>query len=318
MSTNNLNAIGIDVGGTKVLGGVVSPTGEILATARRDTPREGGKALTQTIADVATELSDKYPVDSIGVSAAGFISSDRQTILATPNIAGWNGVNLVNELTQIIGKRIVLENDANSAAWGEFKFGAGRGRNDLMMLTLGTGVGGGLILDGSVFRGAFGIGAELGHIRLVPDGHLCGCGIRGCLEQYASGSALMRHAREAINASPDLARNLLARGDGTLEGLKGHHITDAARDEDPVALAAFNTMAGYLGTGIATLCTVIDPSCIVLGGGVIDAGEIFLAPTRKAALSMIPFSGKHPYPEIVPAELGNNAGLVGVADLSRI
>lgn len=318
MSTNNSNAIGIDVGGTKVLGGVVSPTGEILATARRDTPREGGKVLTQTIADVATELSSKYPVDSIGVSAAGFISSDRQTILATPNIAGWNGVNLVNELTQIIGKRIVLENDANSAAWGEFKFGAGRGRSDLMMLTLGTGVGGGLILDGSVFRGAFGIGAELGHLRIVPDGHLCGCGVRGCLEQYASGSALMRHAREAINASPDLARNLLARGDGTLEGLKGNHITEAARDEDPVALAAFKTMAGYLGAGIASLCTVIDPSCIVLGGGVIDAGEIFLAPTRKAALSLIPFSGKHPYPEIVSAELGNNAGLVGVADLSRV
>lgn len=318
MSTGNSNAIGIDVGGTKVLGGVVSPTGEILATARRDTPREGGKVLTQAIADVATELSSKYPVDSIGVSAAGFISSDRQTILATPNIAGWNGVNLVNELTQIIGKRIVLENDANSAAWGEFKFGAGRGRKDLMMLTLGTGVGGGLILDGSVFRGAFGIGAELGHLRIVPDGHLCGCGIRGCLEQYASGSALMRHAREAISASPDLARNLLARGDGTLEGLKGHHITEAARDEDPVALAAFNTMASYLGAGIASLCTVIDPSCIALGGGVIDAGEIFLAPTRKAALSLIPFSGKHPFPEIVAAELGNNAGLVGVADLSRI
>ena len=318
MSKNNSNTIGIDVGGTKVLGGVVSQAGEILATARRDTPREGGRALTETIADVAIELSKQYPVESIGVSAAGFISSDRQTILATPNIAGWNVVNLDQELTKIIGKRIVLENDANSAAWGEFKFGAGRGRKDLMMLTLGTGVGGGLILAGSVFRGAFGIGAELGHIRIVPDGHLCGCGIRGCLEQYASGSALMRHAREAINASPDLARNLLARGDGTLEGLKGHHITEAARDEDPVALAAFNTMASYLGAGIASLCAVIDPSCIVLGGGVIDAGEIFLAPTRKAALSLIPFSGKHPYPEIVPAELGNNAGLVGVADLSRI
>jgi glucokinase len=105
-----------------------------------------------------------------------------------------------------------------------------------MLLTLGTGVGGGLILDGSLFRGAFGIGAELGHIRIVPEGHLCGCGIRGCLEQYASGSALMRHTREAISASPDIARNLLARGDGTLEGLKGQHITDAARDGDPVAL----------------------------------------------------------------------------------
>jgi len=312
------NTIGIDVGGTKVLGGVVSETGEILTTARRDTPREGGRALTQAIADVANELAHEFPVDSIGVSAAGFISSDRKTILATPNIAGWNGVNLDRELNEILGKTIVLENDANAAAWGEFKFGAGRGRNDLMLLTLGTGVGGGLILNGALFRGAFGIGAELGHIRIVPEGHLCGCGIRGCLEQYSSGSALLRHAREAISASPDIARNLLARGDGTLEGLKGEHITDAARDGDPVAMAAFNTMANYLGAGIASLCAVIDPSCIVLGGGVIDAGEIFLGPTREAALRLIPFTGKHPYPEIVAAELGNHAGLVGVADLSRI
>ena len=313
-----INTIGIDVGGTKVLGGVVTESGEILTTARRDTPREGGRALTQAIADVANELSREFQVESIGVSAAGFISSDRQTILATPNIAGWNGVNLDKELTEILGKRIVLENDANAAAWGEFKFGAGRGRKDLMLLTLGTGVGGGLILDGALFRGAFGIGAELGHLRIVPDGHLCGCGMRGCLEQYASGSALLRHAREAISASPDIARNLLSRGDGTLDGLRGQHITEAAREGDPVALAAFNTLARYLGAGIASLCAVIDPSCIVLGGGVIDAGELFLGPTREAALRLIPFSGKHPYPEIVPAELGNSAGLVGVADLSRI
>ena len=313
-----VNAIGIDIGGTKVLGGVVTGTGEILATARRDTPREGGRALTEAIANVATELVQQYPVDSIGVSAAGFISSDRQTMLATPNISNWNGVNLVTELTEILDKKIVLENDANAAAWGEFKFGAGRGRSDLMMLTLGTGVGGGLILGGSVFRGAFGIGAELGHIRIVPEGQLCGCGIRGCLEQYASGSALMRHAREAIDASPLLARNLLERGDGTIEGLRGNDITEAARDGDPVAIAAFNTMATYLGAGIASLCAVIDPSCVVLGGGVIDAGELFLGPTRDSALRLIPFSGKHPYPEIVAAELGNNAGLVGVADLSRI
>ena len=313
-----VNAIGIDVGGTKVLGGVVTGTGEILATARRDTPREGGRALTEAIANVATELIQQYPVDSIGVSAAGFISSDRQTMWATPNISNWNGVNLVTELTEILHKKIVLENDANAAAWGEFKFGAGRGRSDLMMLTLGTGVGGGLILGSSVFRGAVGIGAELGHIRIVPEGQLCGCGIRGCLEQYASGSALLRHAREAIDASPLLARNLLERGDGTIEGLRGNHITEAARDGDPVAIAAFNTMATYLGAGIASLCAVIDPSCVVLGGGVIDAGELFLGPTRDAALRLIPFSGKHPYPEIVAAVLGNHAGLVGVADLSRI
>ena len=132
-----VNAIGIDIGGTKVLGGVVTGTGEILATARRDTPREGGRALTEAIANVATELAQQYPVDSIGVSAAGFISSDRQTMLATPNISNWNGVNLVAELTEILHKKIVLENDANAAAWGEFKFGAGRGRTNYRIKSVG-------------------------------------------------------------------------------------------------------------------------------------------------------------------------------------
>ena len=312
------NTIGIDVGGTKVLGGVVSESGEILTTARRDTPREGGRALTQAIADVANELAHEFPVDSIGVSAAGFISSDRKTILATPNIAGWNGVNLDRELNEILGKTIVLENDANAAAWGEFKFGAGRGRNDLMLLTLGTGVGGGLILAGSLFRGAFGIGAELGHMRLVPDGHLCGCGIRGCLEQYASGSALLRHAREAISASPDIARNLLARGDGTLEGLKGEHITDAAREGDPVALAAFNKQADWLGLACASYSLIIDPEAIIIGGGVADAGELFLAPVREAMRKYMPFAESHASPKIIAAKFGNDAGLIGAADLVRV
>jgi glucokinase len=239
-------------------------------------------------------------------------------MLATPNIADWNGVQLEVELTKLIGLPVVIENDANAAAWGEAKFGAGRNQAHMMMLTIGTGVGGGLVVNNELYRGAFGIAAEFGHLRVVPEGHLCGCGARGCFEQYASGSALRRHAREAISASPDLARNLLARGDGSIEGLRGEHITEAARAGDPVALAAFNTLASYLGAGIASLCAVIDPSCIVLGGGVIDAGELFLAPTREAALRLIPFSGKHPYPEIVSAELGNSAGLVGVADLSRI
>ena len=312
-----MNAIGIDVGGTKVLGGVVSSTGQILATARRDTPPEGGKKLTQAIADVALELMQSDAVTAVGISAAGFISSDRQTILATPNIPGWNGVNLVSQLQELTGINIVLENDANAAAWGEFKFGAGRGKSDLAMLTLGTGVGGGLILNGELFRGGFGIGGELGHIRLVPDGELCGCGARGCLEQYASGTALMRHAQAVISESPDLAGALLSRGDGTLAGLQGKHLTDAALDGDLLALKAFNTLANYLGAGIASICAVIDPSCIVIGGGVIEAGEIFLTTARKAALALIPFSGKHPYPEIVAASLGNSAGMVGVADLAR-
>jgi glucokinase len=310
--------IGVDVGGTKVLGGVVDDNGQVLKTSRRDTPREGGSSLTATIAEVARELAVQFDISAVGLSAAGFVSSDRKTMLATPNIAGWNGVQLEAELRSLIGLPIVLENDANAAAWGEARFGAGRGRENMMMVTVGTGIGGGIIVNGNLLRGAFGIAAEIGHLRVLPEGHLCGCGARGCFEQYASGNALLRHAREAIAASPDLARNLLSRGDGTLEGLTGLAITDAARDGDQVALAAFNTTAQWLGAGIASLSVVLDPECVVIGGGVIDAGEILLAPTRAALERYMPFAGKHPSPEIIAATLGNEAGLVGAADLARL
>jgi glucokinase len=310
--------IGIDVGGTKILGGVVDESGSVLSTARTDTPRQGGRVLTQAIADIAKELLTNHKATSVGVSAAGFVSSDRKTMLATPNIADWNGVNLDFELTALIGLPVIIENDANAAAWGEAKFGAGRNQAHMMMLTVGTGIGGGIVVNGALYRGAFGIAAEFGHIRVVPDGHLCGCGARGCFEQYASGNALLRHAREAINASPEIARNLLSRGDGTVAGLTGSAITDAARDGDPVALAAFNTTGQWLGAGIASLSVILDPACVVIGGGVIEAGEILLKPTREALERTMPFAGKHPYPQIIAAQLGNKAGLVGVADLARI
>ena len=309
--------IGIDVGGTKILGGVVDEEGNVITTARKDTPRQGGVALTQTIADVAKELLTQYTVTSVGVSAAGFVSSDRKTMLATPNIADWNGVDLDNQLTQLIGLPVVIENDANAAAWGEAKFGAGQNQDHMMMLTVGTGIGGGIVVNGALYRGAFGIAAEFGHLRVVPEGHLCGCGARGCFEQYASGNALLRHAREAINASPEVARNLLSRGDGTVAGLTGQAITEAAREGDAVALAAFNTTGQWLGAGIASLSVLLDPACVVIGGGVIDAGEILLKPTRESLERNMPFAGKHPYPELVAAKLGNEAGLVGVADLAR-
>ena len=311
-------SIGIDVGGTKVLGGVVDDHGKVVATARKDTPRQGGNSLTIAIADIAKELLDQFSVETVGVSAAGFVSSDRKTMLATPNIADWNGVNLDAELSELIGLRVVIENVANAAAWGEAKFGAGRNQDHMMMLTVGTGIGGGIVVNGSLYRGAFGIAAEFGHLRVVPEGHLCGCGARGCFEQYASGNALLRHAREAINASPEIARNLLSRGDGTVAGLTGQAITEAARAGDPVALAAFNTTGQWLGAGIASLSVLLDPSCVVIGGGVIDAGDILLAPTRESLQRNMPFAGKHPYPQIIAAELGNEAGLVGVADLARL
>ena len=320
MPANNSSlSIGVDIGGTKVLGGVVDASGKILSTHRKDTPKQGGEALTQTIADVIIELKKEYTTaTSVGISAAGFVSSDRKTMLATPNISGWNGINLEKEISSRVNLPVVIENDANAAAWGEARYGAGRGEAQMMMLTVGTGIGGGIVVNGSLHRGAFGIAAEFGHLRVVPEGHLCGCGARGCFEQYASGNALMRHAREAIAAAPDASHNLLARGNGTIEGLTGLHITEAAREGDMVALAAFNTTAQWLGAGIASLAVLLDPACVVIGGGVVDAGEILLAPTRAAVDRYMPFQGKHPNPRIVAAELGNDAGVVGAADLARI
>lgn len=310
-------SIGVDIGGTKVLGGLVDSLGNILTTHREDTPKAGGVELTETIIGVIQELLAQHPAKSVGISAAGLISSDRQTMLATPNIAGWDGVNLKEEISRQIHLPIVIENDANAAAWGEAIYGAGRGESELMMVTVGTGIGGGLINNGALYRGAFGVAAEFGHMRLVPNGHLCGCGKFGCFEQYASGSALHRHLLEAIALDPNRAKGLLARGDGTIEGLKGGHITEAARQGDPLALQAFNTTGDWLGAGIASLCAIVDPACVVIGGGVIDAGDLLMAPTRVAFEKYMPFRGKHPAPKILVAELGNDAGLVGVADLSR-
>ena len=309
-------SIGVDVGGTKVLGGVVDSDGKILERSRRDTPKQGGAALSDAIADVISELAAKHSVATVGICAAGFVSSDRKTMLATPNISGWNGVDLQAEIGNRTGLHVIIENDANAAAWGEARHGAGIGEDHLMMLTIGTGIGGGIVVNGEIYRGAFGTAAEFGHLRVLPEGHLCGCGERGCFEQYASGNALMRHARESISATPDMAHNLLARGDGTIAGLTGQHITEAAREGDAVALAAFNTTGQWLGAGIATLSVILDPALVVIGGGVIDAGEILLKPTREAVDRYMPFAGKHPTPRIIAAELGNDAGLVGVADLA--
>ena len=310
-------AIGVDIGGTKVLGGVVDLTGKILRTFRADTPREGGDALNQVIADVVAELQTTHKTESIGISAAGLVSADRQTMLGTPNIKDWDGVNIAKALHKISGINSIVENDANSAAWAERVYGAGKGQENIIMITVGTGLGGAAIVDGKPLRGANGTGAEFGHMRVAPGGELCGCGIRGCFEQYASGTALMRQTKAAIAKDPDSAKDLLARGNGTITGLLGNHITDAARAGDKLAIGVLENLGDWLGQGIATLAMLFDPAVVVIGGGVIDAGELLLEPARRAMMREMPFVGKHPVPEIVAAKLGNDAGLVGAADLSR-
>ena len=311
-------AIGIDVGGTKLLGGVVDDEGRVIARLRRETPREGGSALTHLVAELIHQLQRdvREEISAIGLSAAGFVSADRERMLAATNIAGWTGVNLAEELQPLIGKRIIVENDANAACWGEYRYGAGRNSRNMIFLILGTGLGGGMIVNGNLFRGAHGTAAEFGHMRVTTDGPLCGCGARGCFEQYSAGPALMRHVEQAISASPERAFELLKYGDGTLSGLTGKHVATAAHDGDRIANTAFKITGEWLGLGLASLVVTLDPDLIVLGGGMSEAGDVLIAPARESLRRNASFSG-HALPTIVAASLGNDAGLVGVADLAR-
>ncbi len=226
--------VGVDVGGTKIAGGVVDEQGNVLEQLRVESPAQDPEAIEEAIAGLVARLSRRHQVTAVGVGAAGYIDSARSTVLFAPNIA-WRDLDLRGELEARIDLPVVVENDANAAAWGEFRFGAGADVDDQVMVTVGTGVGGGLVLDGRLFRGAFGVAGELGHLRIEPGGRLCGCGNRGCWEQYASGTAMVRTARAEAAEGSMLARPLIERA-GSVEAIDGPLITTAAQEGDAFAI----------------------------------------------------------------------------------
>ena len=309
-------AIGVDIGGTKVAGGVVDDRGTVIELTRRDTPGTDVKATEAVIADVVRELSGRHQVSAVGVGAAGWIANDRATVLFSPHLA-WRNEPLRDALAQAIGVPVVVENDANAAAWAEYRFGAGQGARVVVMVTLGTGIGGGLVVSGVLYRGAYGVSCEYGHMSIVPDGRRCACGNRGCLEMYASGTALALDARELAAIAPVAAHRLLELAGGDLDRLTGPLVTQAAREGDPAAVEIYQTMGRWLGRGLANLAAVIDPTVFVIGGGVSEAGELLLAPARQTFAEGLTGRGFRPAAEIRPAELGPLAGLVGAADLAR-
>ncbi len=309
--------IGIDIGGTKVLGGVVDSTGNIIDSARRVTPVAGGKELITTIIEVIKEFKSKHEIAGVGISIAALISADQGTVVGAPNIANLSKLNFVAELKKEFNIPIIAENDANAAMWAEYKFGAARGFNPVMFFIIGTGMGGGLVIDDKLFRGANGIGAEFGHMIVQQNGVLCGCGTKGCIEQYASGSALMRYAKEGITANPAKGKVILDLAGGSVTGLTGAILTKAALAGDELAIAAFKQQADWLGSACASFALILNPAAIVIGGGVVDAGELFLAPVREAMNRYMPFAGTHTPPKIIAAKFGNDAGLIGAADLVR-
>lgn len=309
--------IGVDIGGTKVLGGVVDDTGKVIATARRDTPAEDTTETLDRIVDVIKELGAAHDVDAVGIGAAGWIDAKRATVLYAPNLA-WRDEPLRDEIAAKIDYPVIVENDANVAAWAEFRFGAARDADESMVLfTVGTGIGGGIVLGGELVRGAHGIAAELGHTLSVRDGHPCGCGAKGCLEQYASGNALTRFARASIEADPGLGKRLMELAGGDIEKLNGPMVTKAAQEGDQIAVDSFAKIGYWLGIGLSDIVQILDPQMLVVGGGVSEAGELLLAPARLAFLERLPSRAKLPVATIVGASMGNTAGLVGAADLAR-
>ncbi|KGN41067.1 ROK family glucokinase [Knoellia aerolata] len=312
-------AIGIDIGGTKVAGGVVDENGEILARARRDTPHRSKRpqVVEDTIVDVVHELLSTEPsVAAVGIGAAGFVAADRATVVFAPHLS-WRDEPLRDALSKRIDVPILVDNDANAASWAEWRFGAAQGESHVVMVNLGTGIGGAIVMHGEVIRGRYGIAGEFGHMQVVPEGQRCECGNRGCWEQYASGNALVREARAMILANSPVASDLAARVGGRADDLTGPIVTEAARDGDPTSIELLAEIGHWLGIGIANLAAAFDPGTFVIGGGVSAAGELLLGPARETFRRRLTGRGYRPEARIVAAHLGNEAGLIGAADLAR-
>ncbi|MDF9816406.1 ROK family glucokinase [Streptomyces sp. SPB162] len=311
--------VGIDIGGTKVAAGVVDPDGNILEQLRTETPdrSKSPKVVEDTIVELVLDLSERHDVHAVGIGAAGWVDAERSRVLFAPHLS-WRDEPLRDRLEERLLVPVMVDNDANTAAWAEWRFGAGRGQDDLVMITLGTGIGGAILEEGHVKRGRYGVAGEFGHMQVVPGGHRCPCGNRGCWEQYSSGNALVREAREMAAAESPVAYGIIERVGGNIGDITGPLITQLAREGDAMCVELLQDIGQWLGVGIANLAAALDPSCFVIGGGVSAADDLLIGPARDAFRRNLTGRGYRPEARIVQAELGNEAGLVGAADLARL
>jgi glucokinase len=299
------------VGGTKIAAGVVTPEGKILKEARYPTPASGDR-LVESIARAVLEVKDGFEVGGACLAVAGLILAQENRVVFSPNLHAVEGIPLKDEIEPRIGVPLTVENDANAAAWGEFRFGAGSDVDHLVFLTLGTGVGGGVISHGVLLRGAQGSGGELGHVTIQATGPRCACGNRGCLEALASGTAISRRAREIASEHPGSALGHLAAERKVL----GEDVTRLAREGDEFALSVLEESGRWLGIGLAGFVNIFNPEVVAIGGGVMAAGELILEAAREEVyLRARPPS--RDLAEIKEATLGPKSGLLGAAALAR-
>lgn len=306
--------IGVDVGGTKVLAAVVDGS-RIVRTAHRDTPgrRVDVRMVEDALADAVATVAGGAPIAGVGVAAAGFVDAEGERVVFAPHLP-WRGERVRARLAERFGAPVVLDNDANCHAAAEAAFGAARGAEVAVMVTLGTGIGGALVVSGRLVRGRQGLAGEFGHMQVVPGGQSCPCGLRGCWEQYCSGNALVRYVRDRFGDEPTL---LSGWCEGDPARVTGPMVTEAAELGDPVAQAAFSYVGTWLGVGAANLVAAIDPDAIVIGGGVSAAGDRLLGPARRAlAGHLVAAEDREPAP-LLSAQLGPAAGVIGAAALAR-
>src|SRR3954468_21826250 len=308
--------VGIDIGGTKVLGAVVDSAGTVIALDRRPTEGQDVRRVEDTIVDLVTGFGQQYDVAAVGIGAAGFVDVTRTVGMFSPHL-DWRREPLRARVAERLRLPVVVDNDANTAALAECRFGAGRGHRFVLCVTLGTGIGGALVLDSRVYRGANGMAGEFGHIQVVPQGLWCECGNRGCWEQYASGNALVRDARALVRSSSPMAHHLRSLVDGDADALEGPQVTQAARDGDPVSIELLADVGRWLGVGLAGVAAALDPACIIVGGGLSGPGELLIDPTRQAFSRSLTARGHRNEPVITQASLGPNAGFIGAADMAR-
>lgn len=304
-------AIGLDIGGTKINAFRVARDGSILARSNAPTPAEDQEATLAMMIELAQRVLTPDVV-AVGVGAAGLVESGEGMLRFAPNLA-WRNLPIAARMREVLGLPVLVENDASMAAFAEYRFGAGRGYRHLLLVAVGTGIGGGIVADGRLFRGAHGFASEIGHIIVEPGGPLCGCGNRGCWEQVAAGRAIGRMGREAAK-EPGSSLPGLAGGDP--DKVTGRLVTEAALQGDERAKGIITEAGRRLGEGIAGLVNVLDPQIVVVGGGVIVAGDLLLDPARDSFQEAVEGPDYRPTVPIVPAELGNDAGAVGAGSLA--
>lgn len=309
-------SIGVDIGGTKIAAGVVDEEGRIIAATTRSTPAAEPELIEAAVGEAVAELRSEHDVVGVGVGAAGFVGADRRTVVFAANLA-WRHRTLAEELERLVSLPVVVENDANAAGWAEFRFGAATDAQHMLMVTVGTGLGGAIVMNGRLVRGSGGFAGEIAHMTAVPDGQWCGCGRRGCLEQYTAGTALVRTAKRRASTGDVLMGPLVQAAGGTSKGIDGPLITRLAQLGDPGARELIAEIGSWLGEGIASISALLDPEVIVVGGGVSAAGDLLLDPAREAYAAHLTARMHRPLAAFEPALMGNRAGIVGAADLAR-